>query len=154
LELNKKGFTYIIIVIVIMMFTTMLFLLSKSINYKENKSDAIINNYKNELMFLIEENPDEITLDSFNSSFKEYIKSNNYNSKICVIFYNGDEYYISNYQDFNYSIIDDKTTLKLLKEDVLEDISFGECDLNISINQNLTYYLEIYNNKEKKVSNQ
>lgn len=151
MDLNNKGFTYIIIVIIMMIFITMLFVLSRSVIYKENKSEALMNNYKNELTYLIENDINESSLDLLNSSFKEFIISNNYNIKICDIFYNGSVYYLSNYQDSNYDLINDKTTITVLKEDVNETITFGECDFNTLNNINLNYYLEIYNDQERRI---
>ncbi len=153
--MKEKGFTYIIIVIFIMIFTTMLFLLSKNINFQENKAQKIINNYKNEIKYLVENELSEESLDLLNSSFVDYIKSNNYSSKICVVVYDGEEnYYLSNYLKEDYDIIEDNNTITLSEDDVFEDISFGECFFEILRAENLKYYIEIYNNKEKMVHTQ
>lgn len=148
---KQKGFTYIIIAVIIMIMTTMLFLISTNINYKENKAQIILSNYQNELKYITENNLDENSLNQLNVSFKEYIKSNNYNSKICNIYFDGDYYYLSNFQDLNYSIINDQETIVLEKAEVLENIHFGECSFNISSKNKLKYHFEIYKDKEKRI---
>jgi hypothetical protein len=151
MTLNKKGFTYIIIVVIIMIFTTMIFLISKNINYTDNKSQTIINNYKNEMNYIVLNNLDENNLDQLNSSFKNYIQTNNYNSKICSIVFDGNNtYYLSNYQDTNYAAINTDETIIILRENVVANIIFGSCTLELGNLKN-KYYLEIYNNKEKNI---
>jgi len=151
---EKRGFTYIIIVIVIMMLTTMLFLLSKSNLYQENKALGIINNYKTELNYLTKNNIDENNLNLLNKNFKDFIKSNNYSSKICNIYFDGDKYFLSNYQGEDYTLIDNNQTIYLLESEVLEDINFGECIFEVSGDDNLKFYIEIYNDQEKKTYSQ
>lgn len=150
--MKEKGFTYIIIVVIIMIMVTMLFLISGNISYKENKSKTIVANYENELKSLIVRDINAQSLDILNTNFREYIKSNNYNSKICNIYFNGENYLLSNYQDLNYSIINENQTISILEEEITENIVFGECELDISTNKKLTYYIEIYNGNEKRVA--
>jgi hypothetical protein len=151
-NMNEKGFTYIIIVLIIMLFTTSLFLIARNINYSESKTDRIVNNYVNEINFLIKDNFDENTLASFNNSFKDYIIANNYHSKSCSIIYDGNFVYLTNFQDNNYSTINNEETLKFNLEDISENFSFGNCVFDINNTEN-KIYLEVSNDRERKIFN-
>ncbi|NCP71887.1 hypothetical protein GW835_00635 [archaeon] len=152
--MKEKGFTYIIIVVFIMIFVTMLFLISKNINYS-NKIKHLVSNYKTEINYLSENNLIDVnSLDEFNINFKEFIKSNNYNSKACGIYFDGNKYILSNYLDANYTLIQENQTIEILAESVSEDIIFGNCEMDISLENSLSFYIEIYNDSEKSIYKQ
>ena len=153
--MKEKGFTYIIIVVFIMIFVTMLFLISKNINYSNNKIKHLVSNYKTEINYLSENNLIDVnSLDEFNINFKEFIKSNNYNNKACGIYFDGEKYILSNYLDANYTEIQENQTIEILKESISENIVFGNCEMDISKESSLSFYIEIYNDSEKSIYKQ
>lgn len=148
--MRDKGFTYIIIVLIIMLFTTALFLVAKNVNYSENKTDPVIENYLNEINFLLLNDFNQETLNTFNLNFKDYVKSNNFDGKFCFVVFDQNYVYLSNFQDNNYSSINNQETLKIERESASNNIYFGNCVFDINDSENKIYF-EITGDRERNI---
>lgn len=139
--MKEKGITYIIISLIIMMMILVVFLINLNVSYKPNKSKDLIKNYENELEFLIQQGIDEQDLNNLNKYFKQYIKSNNYNGNICVIYFDGNNCLVSDYQEASQETV-------YMEADAID---IGNCKFDKNLNKRLNYYIEVYNKDEKSI---
>jgi len=152
MQLNEKGFTYIIIVVILISLITVLVLLIRDSPHIETISYNLTDNYKNELNYLLSSSFTTTDLNNFNSEFYNFTRSHNYEASICTIIDNGDYIYISNYTGETKKGINNKDTIQINRTDNPGDISLGNCVVDYNSEQKVSYYLEITNEKSKDVS--
>ncbi|MDD3178659.1 MAG: hypothetical protein PHR26_04020 [Candidatus ainarchaeum sp.] len=145
--MKENGFAYIFVAVIIIMLITAMLLLEKPIYIKEYKINHLIENYKSEITYFLENDFNEEDLNNFNYNFYNFIKSHNYKIKLCTII-NSDKIYLSNYLGEEDIQIGNKNTISLAKQEKDYNI-LNKCDLDYNSYQNISYYIEIYNTEEK-----
>ena len=143
MKLNTKGFTYVVIVVIIISFITALFLLFRPEPVMEYTSNKLSENYKNELKYLVDSNITAITLDNFNSKAYDFIRAHNYEVSICTIISEGDNIYVSNYTGQTDKNIQNQITVLVTKALNPNNISLGNCSVDINSDIKTSYYIEI-----------
>lgn len=148
--MKQKGFTYIVIAVILITLVTTMLLVQPSNKYSENNMGYLITNYKTELNFFLENNFTTVDLNTFNYNFYNYIKSHNYNIKICTIIDYENNIYLSNFLGEDFSELVDKNTISQSKLSQDYNIS-DKCIMDYNSSQTINYYIEIYNDTEKIV---
>jgi hypothetical protein len=115
-------------------------------------------NYKTEFLNLSTSSDLNLEkVNNFNKSFKNYVKSHNYNTEICSIIKDGNNTYISNYsgkdcslyiEDYLSQIVSDNNTIKI--ESFINNTNIYLC--KCSYNNKDTYYIKTYNSNNQIIN--
>jgi len=149
---SKKAFMFIITTLIIISLISLLIINIRTIPDNSKLAQNLNENYITEFLIL-NENPNLNiqNMDNFNNSFVNFIKSHNYNTKMCNIVQNKDNsMIISNYldkdcnlfidNDFNRTI-SNNSTIKI--DNFINKMPIYLCNCTY-INKDI-YYIETYN---------
>jgi len=151
MTINKKGFTYIIIVVILISLITVLVLLIKEPLKIEKNAPKLTENYIQELNYLLDSNYTLTDINNFNANFYDYIRAHNFEIKLCTLIENGTKVYISNYTGEIQKGVEHKQTIEILREQNPGNLSISNCVLDYNSDIKISYYIEIRNQKTKNI---
>jgi len=146
----KKGFTYIITTMILIVIISSIIIINATTTTTISKHPIFLSeNYENEFLILNQNNVNENRINTFNSSFIEYINSYNLDVELCNIIDDGNNLYFSNYTGNTCALIIDgkidqeinnNTTIK--RDRFINEMNIYLCNCNYYVGEN-KYHISI-----------
>lgn len=151
---SQKGYAFIMIVMITMGLISATIILSRNLPKQETITKDLVNNYNIEFSEISRLDKNTTIINNFQISFINFVNAQNHNLKLCSIFADEENYYVSNYlgkdcmfviDDVNKQMVSNNSTTKI--DRFINETNIYLC--NCEYKNFDSYYINLYDSKNQ-----